>query len=63
MGHKSNCEEPDTHATDVRGVKPTIVDLGEINDNVRILGRALLKVKTRLESEGRHGVTLLYDRY
>ena len=64
MGHKSSRDEPDTHATDVRGVKPTIVDLGEITDNVSRLGKALLKMKTCLESEERHhGVTLLYDRY
>ena len=62
MGHKSNCEEPDTHATDVSGIKPTIIDLAETPIS-RKLGRALLKVKTRLDSEGRLGVTLLYDRY
>ena len=62
MGHKSSREEPDTRATDVRGVKPTLIDLGEISDHVERLREALLKMKTRLDREGRKEVTLLYDR-
>ena len=59
----ADSEAPDRHATDIRGVKPEIVDLGELNNKREILREVLLKFKTGLESEGRHDVTLLYDRY
>ena len=51
---------PDTLATDVRGAKPNMIDLG--NDIAR-LGDALINISTCLESEERHDITLLYGRY
>ena len=66
--HSGHPETPDTYATDVAGVKPSIVDLGVESYNSgdkrdRLLKEALQNMRTCLESEGRHDVTLLYGRY
>ena len=48
----------DKSATDVKGAKPSLVNLGNLKDGSR-LEHALLKIKTCLDSEGRPDVTLL----
>ena len=50
----------DKSATDVVGVEPILMDLGNLQ-NVFWLERALQEIKTCLDSEGRLGVTLLHD--
>ena len=62
QGLTADPDRPDRLSTDVTGVKPSIVDLGQLNA-VSGLADALKRIKMNLEKEGRFNVVLLYNDY